>query len=434
VAGKRYPAGSYVVRSAQAFRPHILDMFEPQDHPDDLAYPGGPPIPPYDIAGYTLAFQMGVAFDRVLDAFDGPFEKISGQAKPPAGKVETAGSAAGYVLSPQVNDAFLAINRLLAGGEEVYRLKQAWRSLPPGAIFVPVKPTTLPALTKLADELGLSFQAVASRPAGEVLRLRPVRIGLWDRYGGSMPSGWVRWLLERFGFPFTVVYPQTLDAGDLSAKFDALILVDGAIPLRDARGGAGTPDPQSIPPEFRPWLGNVTVSKTVPQLLRFLEAGGTILSIGSSTSLAQHAGLPLANALVERGADGAERPLPREKLYIPGSLLQVRVDNSNPLAFGMPEKADVFFLNSPVFRLRPDAGMRGVRPVAWFDTGAPLHSGWALGQKYLQGGVAVAEAGVGKGHLYLYGPEITFRGQPHGTFKLLFNGIALAGAESVRLP
>src|SRR5439155_3154324 len=73
VAGKTYPKGSYVVKTAQAFRPHLMDMFEPQDHPDDIPYAGAAPIPPYDAAGYTLAFQMGVRFDRILDAFDGPF-------------------------------------------------------------------------------------------------------------------------------------------------------------------------------------------------------------------------------------------------------------------------------------------------------------------------------------------------------------------------
>ena len=70
--GKTYPAGSFVVKTAQAFRPHVMDMFEPQDHPNDFLYPGGPPVPPYDSAGWTLAFQMGVQFDRVLDGFDGP--------------------------------------------------------------------------------------------------------------------------------------------------------------------------------------------------------------------------------------------------------------------------------------------------------------------------------------------------------------------------
>ena len=41
----------------------------------------------------------------------------------------------------------------------------------------------------------------------------------------------------------------------------------------------------------------------------------------------------------------------------------------------------------------------------------------------LDGAVEAVEAPVGKGTLYLFAPEITFRGQPHGTFKWLFNGI-----------
>lgn len=445
VAGKSYPAGSYVVKTAQAFRPHVLDMFEPQDHPDDIPYPGGPPNPPYDSAGYTLAYQMGVEFDRILFGFDGPFEKINGFAKPAPGKVNTVANAVGFLLGHQVNDSIIAVNRLLSSGEEVYWLKQPvsanGKSYAAGTIFIAAKASTLPKLQKLAAEVGLNFDGVASKPSGEAYKLRPMRIGLWDRYGGSMPSGWVRWLLEQYEFGFNVVYPPALDAGDLASKFDVLIFVDGGIPARDGagpggRGGGGfgvMPDPQSIPAEFRDRLGNVTVAKTVPQLKQFLEAGGTILTIGSSTSLAYNAGLPIANALMEKQADGTERALPREKYYVPGSVLQVRVDNTNPLAYGLTEKLDVFFDNSPVFRLKPEASIRELKPVAWFDSDRPLRSGWAWGQKYLQDGVAVAEASVGKGKLFLFGPEITFRAQPHGTFKFLFNGIYYGGAESVRL-
>jgi zinc carboxypeptidase len=441
VGSKNYPAGSYVIKTAQAFRPHILDMFEPQDHPDDIPYPGGPPTPPYDSAGYTLAYQMGVVFDRILDGFDGPFEKINGLARPPAGRLTTATGAAGYLLSHQVNDAFIAINRLLAAGEEVYWLKQpltaSGKAYGPGTIFIPARQATAARLQKLAQELGIDFEAIATKPAGEAFKLRPVRIGLWDRYGGSMPSGWVRWMLEQYEFPFTVVYAHQLDAGDLASKFDVLIFVTGAIPAQDARGGAGGgggPDAERIPAEFRDRLGSVTVSGTVPQLRKFLEAGGTIIGIGSSTSLAYHVGLPIGNALTERLAGAGERPLPREKYYIPGSVLQVKVDNTNPLAYGMGERLDVFFDNSPVFRLKPEAPLKDVKPVAWFDTDSPLRSGWAWGQKYLQDGVAAIDADVGRGKLLLFGPEITFRAQPHGSFKFLFNGIYYGRSDAARLP
>ncbi len=60
-------------------------------------------------------------------------------------------------------------------------------------------------------------------PSGSARKLKPVRIGLYDQYGGSAPSGWTRFLLEQFEFPHEVVYPQTLDAGNLRAKFDVLL-------------------------------------------------------------------------------------------------------------------------------------------------------------------------------------------------------------------
>jgi hypothetical protein len=241
-----------------------------------------------------------------------------------------------------------------------------------------------------------------------------------------MPSGWTRFIMERFEFPFEVVYAPTLDAGNLRAKYDVIVFVDGAIPERDARaggGGGGMPAAASVPAEFRGWLGNVTVAKTVPELKRFAEQGGTIITIGSSTVLGEHFGLPITNHLVQRTPQGEERQLTGGQYYIPGSLLQVAVDRTNPIAHGMSDSAIVMFDNSPVYRLGPDAALRGVRPVAWFNSAEPLRSGWAWGQSYLQGGVAMAEADVGRGKLLMFGPEILFRAQPHGTFKLFFNGI-----------
>ena len=178
-------------------------------------------------------------------------------------------------------------------------------------------------------------------------------------------------------------------------------------------------------------LGRVTVKQTIPQLKQFVEAGGAIVAFGGSAVLGHHLGLPVSDHLVEVGPNGDERSLPHEKYYIPGSILRVAVDNTNPLAFGMPKQVDVMFDNSPVLHLAPDASLRGVRPVAWFDSKEPLRSGWAWGQHYLEGGVAGVEASLGKGKVFLFGPEITFRYQPHGTFKFLFNGIYYGTATPV---
>ncbi|MCU1385112.1 MAG: hypothetical protein JWL71_3809, partial [Acidobacteria bacterium] len=450
VAGTQYPAGSYVVKAAQPFRAHLMDMFEPQDHPDDIPYPGGAPRPPYDVTGYNIAYSMGIKYDRILEGFDGPFERIPDLAPVPQGRITQAPAGGGYLLSHQVNDAFVAVNRLLKATEEVYWLQTAasanGKSYPIGTMFIPAKTTTLAVLQKVAADKGLTFDAVAARPAGDAMKLKPVRIGLWDQYGGSMPSGWTRWLLEQFEFPFEVVFPGTLDAGNLNAKYDVLVFVDGGIPERDGAAGGGggfgaQPAADTIPPEFRDRLGRVSVAKTVPALKTFAENGGTVIAIGSSTAFGHHLGLPIRDALVERVAGGAERPLPREKYYIPGSILEARIDNTQPLAYGMADRAMVFYDESPAFRLQPEAAMKGVKPIAWYDSAAPLRSGWAWGQQYLDQAVSIIEAPVGKGHVVLFGNEVNWRGQPHGTFKLLFNGVyygsatpAAAGARSTDQP
>src|SRR3954453_22018733 len=231
---------------------------------------------------------MGIQYDRILDNFDGPFERIPDLPPVPQGKVNAAPAGGGYLLSHEVNDAFVAVNRLLKANEDVFWLKAAattnGKTYPAGTMFIPAKATTLAILKKAAADKGVTFDAVAARPAGEAMKLKPVRIGLWDQYGGSMPSGWTRWLFEQFEFPFDVVFPGTLAAGNLNAKYDVLIFVDGGIPLRDAGAGGGggfgaQPAADTIPAEFRDRLRRVTVSRTVPGVKKFPGNGGAVFAM-----------------------------------------------------------------------------------------------------------------------------------------------------------
>jgi hypothetical protein len=415
--GKTYPAGSLIVRCAQAFRPHILDMFEPQDHPNDFAAPGAPPTPPYDSAGYTLAFQMGVQFDRILDdTIGGKFEPVRDRLPLPAGRLLGPANAAVVRLSPSQNDAFTLMPRVLVAGEPAYRLADGTFEVDTAAGRKIVE--------QGAAERGVTVQRSETATQGVRTRIRLPRVALWDRYGGSMESGWTRLVLEQFEIPYRVVYAQELDAGNPKDKYDVILFPDGAIP--SGQGRASGPAPANLPADFLPRLGNVTASATVPKLKEFLEAGGSIVAIGNSISLGYHLGLPMENALL--GENG--RPFPNTQYYIPGSVLRVKIDSQMPAAWGMGESADVMFDNSPVFRLKPGAEEAGLRKIAWFDTERPLRSGWAWGQEKLMGGVTMAEANVGRGKLTLFGPEVLFRGQPHGTFKLVFNAIVNSGAET----
>jgi hypothetical protein len=436
VNNKKYPAGSYIVKNNQAFRPHVIDMFDPQDHPNDFQYPGGPPVRPYDAAGWTLAYQMGVKFDRFLDDFTGPFEQVPyGELQNPVAKLDGLSSAGGYVLNAKTNNAFIAVNDLLKAGVTVYRLPDGVSGnskIPTGSFYVPAGGKAKQVLEKSGKELGLTVTGVSKTP-GTLAKVTAPRIALWDTYGGSMPSGWVRWLMEQYRFDAEIIYAKDIDAGDLKKKYDVIIFVTRAIPaapqtgadsdpyaafMRNQRG----PKEEEIPTEYHKTMGSITADKSVPQLKKFLEAGGKIVTIGTSANLAYHLGLPVKNALTEIGNNGQERSIPSDKYYVPGSVLRVNMDSTQSATWGMSNQADVYFDNSPVFKLAPEAVVQGkVKPLMWFGEENPLRSGWVWGANYLKGGVLAFEAPVGKGKLYAFTPEITFRAQAQGTFKLLFN-------------
>jgi hypothetical protein len=406
IGATSYPAGSYVVRTAQAFRPHVLDMFEPQDHPDGIRTASGAPMPPYDNTGWTLAFQMGVTFDRILDPFEGPFVTVN-DVRPPAGRITGVANPRGYLVNHRLNDAFIVVNRLLAAGEDVYWLRD--RSVGgtngTGAMYIADRPSTRAILQRAADDIGLTFDAVAMAVPQDAIKLRAVKVAVIDVPGGSSPAGWVRWLLEHYEFPFEMLATDAMDSS--LSRFDVVVLAD-----------------------------EVTVPRrSVAALKAFVEGGGGLIAIGDSTDVARELDVPVADALVA-DHEGRPRPLTPEEFYIPGSILRVRVDNTTPLGYGFDPDVDVFFDSSPAFRVSdvkagPAApGVDTAKPVAWFASDAPLRSGWAWGQAHLKNAAAVVDAQVGKGRVLLFGPEITYRAQPHGTFKFLFNGIYYAASNS----
>ncbi len=427
VAGKNYPAGSYIVKTDQAFRPHVIDMFEPQDHPNDFLYPGGPPVAPYDAAGWTLAYTMGVKFDRILESFDGPFERIPyGEVQTVKGTINSVGSVKGYLIDAKANKSFTIANDLLKEGIEVYRITDSIKDVDAslGSFYVSTSSKTKSIIEKVITENGVAVNTVSKKPKS-LQKINTARIALWDNYGGSMASGWIRFIMEQYHFPVDVIYTKDIDTGNLRSKYDVIIFVGGAIPAINNTGNAlrGRTElkPEDVPAEYRNRLGKITAEKSIPELKKFIEAGGNIVTIGSSTNLTYYLKVPVRDALVEM-VNGQEKKLPGEKFYIPGSVLRVSIDSTNQAAWGMNKEADVYFDASPVFNISPEASAKGiVIPIAWFPNNKPLRSGWAWGQAYLKDGVSAFVAKVGDGKLFAFGPEITFRAQTHGTFKFLFN-------------
>jgi hypothetical protein len=414
-----YPQGSYVLLMAQPFRPFVKDIMEKQVYPDLRRFPGGPPIPPYDVAGYTLPLLMGVKRVAVATPFETPLRRID-EAKPPAGTVQSRAGHA-YILGHESNDNLIAVNRLLAAGHDVYWSEQpvsvGSRKFAAGAMVIPVKAGIHSEMASIAEDLSLQVYATNSAVSGSGYKLTPLRLALYNPWGGNMDEGWCKWLFDQYEFPYTEVRNAEIRAGDLKNRYDVIVFAD----QNEESIIDGIPE-GSIPPQYAGGIGQ----EGVANLGTFVKAGGTLVTLSSASALPIKAfGLPVVNTLEE---------MSDEEFFCPGSILSIEVDTDHPVGYGMERKAAGFFSRSLAFEILPTFQDGGARAVAKYSGQNTLMSGWILGEEHLHNKVAVAEVSYGDGKVILFGFRVQNRAQPHGTFKLLFNALYYRAGGATRLP
>jgi hypothetical protein len=401
VGTKTYPAGSFIVRAAQAYRPAVVDLLNPQVYPDRRQYPGGPPEKPYDIAGWTLPMQMGVTVDKHQEAFQAATAPVT-WANPPAGSVEAAPGYA-FAFDPRVNDSATAVNSLLAAGQTVRRATTAVKTrtgeLPAGAFLV--DPSAAGPVTQQASRLGLKVAAVDAEPA-KVAALKAPRVALYKAVGGNADEGWTRYIFERFGFGYSSLLDADIRKGDLRSKYDAIVLPDASYAaMRDGKKAGSYPEDLT---------GGMTAAG-VDNLKKFVEDGGTLITLNQASELPIKAfNLPITDVTAGVSSD---------KYYVPGSILKTTVDNTDPLAYGLPSEISAFASASPAFTVDGD----GVRTVAKYPGSDLLKSGWLLGENVIAGRADVLDAKLSKGDVVILGFKPQHRAQSHGTYKLLFNAL-----------
>jgi hypothetical protein len=401
--GKEYPAGSYVVLMSQPFRPFVKDILEKQTYPVQRQYPGGPIQRPYDVTGWTLPLQMGVDAVEVAKPFTAKLEKMS-SFPVPAGKFEAGSSPIAFELSHNSNNSTLAVNRLLKAGVNV-----VWA--PDGSIVARSREDLAPKVKEIASTLGVDVKGLSTIPATSH-RLKTPRIALYNPPTGVMDEGWTRWLLEQYEFPYTRVRPAEIKAGELRAKYDAIILPKQ--PKEQIINGARE---EWIRPEDRGGIG----VEGVAALKQFVRDGGTLIALSSAGLLpVEEFPLPLKSAL---------KNLKPDQFSCPGSILKVFVDSKTPSAYGMEDTASAVFYNDVVFDPAPPMNDVTVHVIARYPSSGALLSGWIGGEEFLNDRIAAAQVDYGKGHVILLGFSAQNRAQPHGTFKLLFNSLHFAAAD-----
>jgi len=102
-------------------------------------------------------------------------------------------------------------------------------------------------------------------------------------------------------------------------------------------------------------------------------------------------------------------------------VMHVITDPSQPVMAGMLKDADIFVFGSPAFETT--VGFDGAVLASYPAEGSPLRSGYLLGEKYLQGKAAAVDVKHGDGRVILIGFRPQWRGQPFGSFRVLFNAM-----------
>lgn len=422
VGDKSYKAGDYIVYGAQSFRPYLTDLLEKQDYPDQFRYPGGPPVPPYDLAGWTLPMQMGVQVDRIQNQFTAEAELIMGSIDRKEG-VEVGSGNYGVAFSVNNNLSFKAINYFQQKGASISRMKEDAVDLTKGDFVVTGADDS--DIEMIRKEWGLDVRRLGSAPpSSSMSTLEKIKVGIYKSWVANMDEGWTRWMLEQHDFDLDTLHSNDIIGKDLS-KYSAIIIPDQSV----TRIMHGFPEGH-MPEKFTGGLGlEGSIS-----LHNYADQGGVIIAFDrASDYIIKQFGLPIQNVI---------EGINTNKFFIPGSLVRINTDTSNPLAFGMQEETAASFSRSRAFKvvqksMKGEGGfedtervpMPEVNVISRYAEEDILMSGWAMGEeKYLKKKIAVAEMSVGEGNVVLFGFRPQFRGQPRGTYKMIFNSI-LMGAQ-----
>ena len=433
--GRLYGAGSFVVKTAQPYKTYAWALLEKQKYPDMRQYPGGPPVPPYDNAAWTLPLQMGVSCDEIDEAFEAKLEKIDKVPFPKAPAKQ--GQGAYVLLNSQVNASYAAAFALLKDKAEMWRTtataKVKGADVPAGSFIVKNSAEVRTSLPALLDKLHLTVLDLDDVAALPKASLKSPRIGLFQSWRGNADEGWTRYVFDDMGIPFKTLHNDDIKGtkdkkADLRADYDVIVFADentntikgtrpGATP---GAGGAESPMARmfrqgAVPPEYEGGIGQ----EGVDALKAFVEKGGVLVALNGASDFAiSEFGAPARNALT--GVD-------RTKFFCPTSILRILVDSETPIGYGMPKEAAAMFVNSLALDTFSPSFDWDRKVVATYPENDVLLSGWLLGEEYLTRKAAVVDTKWKAGRIILIGVRCQNRAQSHGTYKFLLNALLYPG-------
>jgi hypothetical protein len=421
--------GAWVIRADQPYRNFVKNLMEVQPFPENAPRP-------YDDVAWTFPLLYNVTveeaddpgvLDEAMTAVTGPVT-LPGTVRDATGRREAVswwvvrheGSAhwleARWALGPEV-PVRVALEAVEVGGDAAFG---------PGAWLVPADAVERDRLEAWAARFGLAVVGVAeARVEGIWHRPQTLpRIALLHSWRNTQDDGSVRYAFDTMGIPYTYLPEDRLRAGDLRERFDVILFPD------QGRGASARAIFEGVDPERGPlpWephddhpaLGRISTTPDMTggmglegllALREFVEDGGTLITLGSASTVPVEFGLARGVSLRST-----------ERLFSPGSIVRARGARSgHPILHGYDEEFPAFD------RFGPYLSVSGARSGDVVVRTAPADrlfmSGLVVGRDELGNQPAVVSVPVGGGHVVLFGIRVLHRNQTRGSFALAWNAI-----------
>jgi hypothetical protein len=287
-----------------------------------------------------------------------------------------------------------------------------------------------------ATALGLTAVHVAALPDVATHDVDLPRLAVYSTWGSTQDVGWVRHALDQFEVGYDLIYKERVRAGDLRAQYDVILVPSqGATAKRlvydiDMRGG---PLPYTKTAAF-PSHGAYGESddirggmglEGVLELQHFLDAGGTIVTLGTASAMPPEFGLSRSVT--------ASRPT--SAFYAPGPIVQAEIAKpQHPIFYGYPKPLiAVRYANGPLLQVpERDRDEQVLMKFVGGENG--VLNGLLRGTAEIRNQPAIVEQTVGRGRLVLFATNPCYRWQNHGEFGLLFNAVLHWNDRPVPVP
>ena len=413
--------GDFVLRMDQPYRNFALTLMEKQLFPED-----GPS--PYDDVAWTFPYMFNVAVHTVDDAAiqaDLEMEMVAGPVALEGEKHGRRGEL--YLVKPNAS-AHLMKARLALGSGTVRVVETEVEvndevTLAPGAWVVEAGD----AIENWIREFGFDVYQVRDGvledlPTHEMELPRIALLHTWTR---TQDEGWARFTLDQQGVDYDYIGEDKIGSiGDLRSRYDVIVFPhqggrNTAKRIFQGRDPEDGPMPYTRTAEF-PTHGfpDSTEDMTggmgfegLMALRDFVKGGGTLLAIGSASTLPVDYGFMRDVNLRDAG-----------DIFIPGSILQGEVaDALNPLTYGYGDALPLYHQYGPYFTVSDDSE-DGIA-VTYASGEDMLLSGIARSSASLGGQPAVYAEQVGEGFIVVYGLDALHRHQNHGNHALVWNAI-----------